>query len=267
MIQLDGDRRRNEFINSPWARVCVPMRAGREREAIEEASESADARGLDHLSSRLGSELKQMYAEIGRQIASTTRPVRVSLARRSQTPVRAGHLIHRAQQLGIGAAKQRDVGDRQRAQRFAVIGIAQGKKARLPAAPVIAPVMKTHLQRDLYSGCAIGRIEAMPEMMAGQRRQPLGELHHRFVREAGEHDVLEGLQLLAQCGVDAGVGMAEQVGPPRADAIKQRISLLVIKPASLSFGNGNQGQRFVMLHLCARVPNGSQTAIHKSSLI
>ena len=38
------------------------------REAIEEASVSADARELDHLSSRLGSELKHMYAEIGRQI-------------------------------------------------------------------------------------------------------------------------------------------------------------------------------------------------------
>jgi hypothetical protein len=34
LIQLDGDRRRNEFINSPWARICVPMRAGHEREAI-----------------------------------------------------------------------------------------------------------------------------------------------------------------------------------------------------------------------------------------
>ena len=38
------------------------------REAIEEASESADARELDQLSSRLGGELKRMYAEIGRQI-------------------------------------------------------------------------------------------------------------------------------------------------------------------------------------------------------
>jgi hypothetical protein len=35
LIQLDGDARRNEFLNSPWARVCVPMRSGREREAIQ----------------------------------------------------------------------------------------------------------------------------------------------------------------------------------------------------------------------------------------
>jgi hypothetical protein len=32
-LQLDGDARRNEFLNSPWARVCVPIRPGREREA------------------------------------------------------------------------------------------------------------------------------------------------------------------------------------------------------------------------------------------
>jgi hypothetical protein len=34
LLQLDGDRRRNEFLNSPWARVCMPLRAGREREAV-----------------------------------------------------------------------------------------------------------------------------------------------------------------------------------------------------------------------------------------
>jgi hypothetical protein len=33
-IQLDGDRRRNEFINSPWVRVCLPIKPGLEREAI-----------------------------------------------------------------------------------------------------------------------------------------------------------------------------------------------------------------------------------------
>ncbi len=34
MLQEDGDDRRNEFLNSPWIRVCMPMRPGREREAI-----------------------------------------------------------------------------------------------------------------------------------------------------------------------------------------------------------------------------------------
>jgi hypothetical protein len=34
LIQADGDARRNEFLNSPWVRVCVPIRPGREREGV-----------------------------------------------------------------------------------------------------------------------------------------------------------------------------------------------------------------------------------------
>jgi len=34
VLQLDGDTRRNEFLNSPWVRTCLPIRPGREREAI-----------------------------------------------------------------------------------------------------------------------------------------------------------------------------------------------------------------------------------------
>ncbi len=34
-IQADGDARRNELLNSPWARVCIPIKPGREREALQ----------------------------------------------------------------------------------------------------------------------------------------------------------------------------------------------------------------------------------------
>lgn len=34
LIQLDGDTRRNEFLNSPWVRACLPIRPNREREAV-----------------------------------------------------------------------------------------------------------------------------------------------------------------------------------------------------------------------------------------
>jgi hypothetical protein len=33
-IQVDGDRRRNELLNSPWARACIPVRPGMERLAL-----------------------------------------------------------------------------------------------------------------------------------------------------------------------------------------------------------------------------------------
>jgi hypothetical protein len=41
-IQLDGDSRRNEFINSPWVRVCLPIRPGRETEAVDWLAEHVE---------------------------------------------------------------------------------------------------------------------------------------------------------------------------------------------------------------------------------
>ena len=34
LIQLDGDTRRNAFLNSPWVKAVLPIRPGRERDAI-----------------------------------------------------------------------------------------------------------------------------------------------------------------------------------------------------------------------------------------
>ena len=42
LMQLDGDRRRNEFLNSPWARICLPIRPGREQETVEWLSKNME---------------------------------------------------------------------------------------------------------------------------------------------------------------------------------------------------------------------------------
>ena len=83
------------------------------------------------------------------------------------------------------------------------------------------------------------------------------------MREAGQHDVFEGFELLAQGGVDARVGVTEEVGPPRADAIQVRLAVEIVEPGTLAMRNRNQrqvGRRAgvcMVLHLRARVPNGS----------
>ncbi len=41
-LQLDGDSRRNEFLNSPWVRACLPIRVGQEREALAWLTRHAD---------------------------------------------------------------------------------------------------------------------------------------------------------------------------------------------------------------------------------
>jgi hypothetical protein len=61
MIQLDGDARRNEFINSPWIRVCLPIYPGRERESIEWLARHVEGEeGYDVGSGPLSELLKQV---------------------------------------------------------------------------------------------------------------------------------------------------------------------------------------------------------------
>jgi len=50
VIQLDGDRMRNAFLNAAWAKVVVPLRPGRERDAIAWLRDQAEEEvGLDDL--------------------------------------------------------------------------------------------------------------------------------------------------------------------------------------------------------------------------
>ncbi len=68
LIQLDGDRRRNEFLNSPWVRTCLPIRPGLESAAIRWMA--------DHFEGRRGfntapdSPLGKMLADIEAQRAA-----------------------------------------------------------------------------------------------------------------------------------------------------------------------------------------------------
>jgi hypothetical protein len=49
LIQLDGDMHRNAFLNSPWVKAVLPIRPGREREAVAwlRRPEVAGTDGLD----------------------------------------------------------------------------------------------------------------------------------------------------------------------------------------------------------------------------
>lgn len=62
LIQLDGDRRRNELLNSPWVRVCVPIRPGVEREAVDWLSRHIEGRVGFSLAE--GSPLATLLADI-----------------------------------------------------------------------------------------------------------------------------------------------------------------------------------------------------------
>lgn len=89
--------------------------------------------------------------------------------------------------------------------------------------------------------------------------------HHRLVRETGQHDVLQLIELLAQRRIDARVGVAEQIGPPGADAIQPALTRLAVQPHALPAHDGKQRQGMraglqMVLHLGAGVPHGGRYA-------
>jgi len=78
--------------------------------------------------------------------------------------------------------------------------------------------MRAHFQPALGGRSAITAVERMAQTR--ERAQALRQLRHRRMCEAGEHHMVEWRQLLGQCGLDMGVVVAEQIHPPRADAVQ-----------------------------------------------
>jgi hypothetical protein len=130
--------------------------------------------------------------------------------------------------------------------------------------------MEGHLERDFGRRRAVGSVETMPEFAAGERRQAFGQLDHRPMREAGEDDVLQFLELLAQRCIDSRVAVAEQVDPPGADAVQVTPAIEVVQPDTVATGDRHQRQaldrRRVLLHLCAGVPDRSQAALQQIAI-
>jgi hypothetical protein len=69
----------------------------------------------------------------------------------------------RAQQRAVGILEQGDVGDGQRADGLAVVAALQADEFLLVGVAGVAPVMKTHLQRDLDRRGAVRGIEGVAE--------------------------------------------------------------------------------------------------------
>jgi hypothetical protein len=81
VIQLDGDRRRNEFLNCPWVRVCVPIRPGLEEDAVRWLADHLEGeRGLDLSPTGLaGKLLTDIRARRAAEVAAVPGPDYVTL--------------------------------------------------------------------------------------------------------------------------------------------------------------------------------------------
>ena len=100
----------------------------------------------------------------------------------------------------------------------------------------------------------------MTKMMLRQRRQSLGELHHRLMREAGQHRMLQSVELIFERRIDARVRMTKEIHPPRTHRIQITPACMVHQPRALALTDRDQWQGLVMLHLRAGMPDTGKTA-------
>lgn len=81
LTQLDGDDRRNMFLNSPWVQAVLPIRPGREREALAFMTQ-AHVEGIDGLEAeevgadgnRTGRTIRQALEALAREIRQKNPP-------------------------------------------------------------------------------------------------------------------------------------------------------------------------------------------------
>ena len=121
--------------------------------------------------------------------------------------------------------------------------------------------MKTHLERDLHRRGTVAAVKAVAELVAGEFRQALGEFNYGLVGKTREHGVFQRVDLIAQRGVDVRVAVTEEIHPPRTHRVEITLAVKVIQPATSSTRHRNQRQRFMLLHLRARMPHGGQAAV------
>ncbi len=140
------------------------------------------------------------------------------------------------EQRPVGGVEEVDAADRDRADRVAVVGVAQvherGPPRVLPTALLLE--LEGHLQRDLGRGRARLRVEDARE----PRRRELDQLRRQLggarVGEAEHGRVGDAVELFAQRRVDAGVAMPVDVAPQRGDAVDVAPALAVDQLRSLS---------------------------------
>ena len=110
------------------------------------------------------------------------------------------------QQRPVGGVEEVDAADRDRADRVAVVGVAQvdeGGAAGVLAAALLL-VLEGHLQRDLDRGRAGLRVEDAGEPGGRDLDQAAGQLGRAGVGEAEHGRVRDLVELVADRGVDPG---------------------------------------------------------------
>ena len=120
--------------------------------------------------------------------------------------------------------------------------------------------MEAHLDGYFHGGRAVVRQEAASQAGRRQLDQLLGEQHRGLVGESREYHVFELAQLFRDRGVDARMGMAEQIDPPGTHGVEIALTVEILEPGTGTPPDGHHRKGFVVFHLGAGMPNDSKVA-------
>jgi hypothetical protein len=182
------------------------------------------------------------------------------LVRIAQEGIRRWSKDRLEQQRGVGRPIKGDIGDRQRAEGFAVVAAGQGDEAATIGPALVAPVVIAHLEGDFDRARPVVGIEHARQSGWRHAHELLGQGDRRFMRHAGQHHMVEAVELVLQRGNDARMAVAEDVGPPGTDRIEIARAIRRIQPGAFGLRDGQHRHGFVIVHLRARVPDHGKIA-------
>src|SRR5690606_12293716 len=180
----------------------------------------------------------------------------------AQVTVGAGHLDGVEQERLVGIGEQGHVAYRHGRHGFAVVAVGERHEALLLRLAAVDPVVMAHLQRHLDAGGTVVGVEHLVQTVRGDLHQTLGQLDHRLMGAAGQHHVLQAVELLADALIDPWVAVGEYIDPPGADRIEIAFALEIFLPDAVAALDRDQRQAFVILHLGTGVPQHGEIALH-----
>ena len=189
------------------------------------------------------------------QVASSL-PVRAAVA---VGVLRAQHVEDERPERLVEAL---DAADRDRAERVAVVGVAQRHEAGAPARlhALLLPVLEGDLQRDLDRGRAVVAEEHAREPGGRDRDELRGELDRRHRRQPEQGRVRDLVELLVDARAQGRVVVAVQVHPERGDAVEVAVPLGVDQVVALAALDHHGLAVQPLAHLRERVPERALVA-------
>ncbi|MNF44326.1 hypothetical protein D3C84_254330 [compost metagenome] len=143
-----------------------------------------------------------------------------------------------------------------------MVAVGQGDEALLVRLAAVEPVVKAHFQRDFDAGRTVIGVEHPVQAFRGHLHQTLGQFDHRLMAEASQNHVLQLIDLILDALIDARVGVAKHVDPPRADGVEVALAFEVFEPDAFAALDRDQRQLFVVFHLGAGMPQHREVALH-----